>query len=267
MSRHDDDPPSREAAQGSALHEMNPLGRFSERAADYVLYRPDYPAAAIDCALRDIVEPERRVIADIGAGTGISARMIGDRGARVMAIEPNATMREAALPHPNVEFRSGTAESTGLDSGSIDLVLAAQAFHWFRAPEALSEFHRILRPGGRLILMWNHRDRSDELTRGYVEAIHAVNGEHPAERATFDPAVLEQSGLFTAAVLESFPHVQVLDRDGLVGRATSASYVPRGGPGFERLRHSLLELFDRLKDQAGTVRMRYVTQVYRAERR
>ena len=91
--------------------------------------------------------------------------------------------------------------------------------------------------------------------------------EHPAERATFDPGVLERSGLFSAAVLETFPHAQTLDRDGLIGRATSASYVPRQGPRFERLRLSLLDLFERMKDEAGTVRMRYQTKVYRAERR
>ena len=82
--------------------------------------------------------------ADVGAGTGISARLLGDRGVRVMAVEPGDAMRAAAAPHPNVRGSVGTAEATGLAPASLDLVLCAQSFHWFRAADALTEFARIL---------------------------------------------------------------------------------------------------------------------------
>src|SRR5439155_1443196 len=103
--------------------------------------------------------------ADVGAGTGIASRQLAAHGVRVLAVEPNAEMRAAAIRHPGIEWRAGTAEATGLDSGIVGLVLCAQAFHWFRAQHALAEFSRILRPGGRLALMWNSRDRADPLTR------------------------------------------------------------------------------------------------------
>jgi SAM-dependent methyltransferase len=234
---------------------------------DYVRYRPDYPSAAIDAVLRGLPEPSRLAVADVGAGTGISARPLADRGARVIAVEPNEAMRASASPHDGVEWRDGTAEATGLRDASVDLVLCAQAFHWFRQRDALAEFHRILRPGARLALLWNSRDRSDDFTRGYTEAIQAVSGEHPAERREFDPGVIHQDGWFTPAVLEVWPHRQELNRDGLIGRAVSASYVPREGARLEALTRLLTALVERYRDSQGLVCLRYATKLYLSERR
>ena len=257
-------PPEPEA---EPLHQMNPTGRFSDRAADYVRYRPAYPAAAFDAILGGLPDPSRLVAADVGAGTGISARLLADRGLRVMAIEPNPAMRAAAEPHPRVSWHDGSAEATGLAAVSVDLVLSAQAFHWFRQREAVREFHRILRPGGRLALMWNNRDGRDPLTRGYIEAIRAVNGEDPIERRKFDPGVIHRDDWFAPATLATFENQQLLTREGLIGRATSASYVPREGRRFEALSEKLAALFERHRDPAGHVTMKYVTKVYRAKRR
>jgi SAM-dependent methyltransferase len=249
------------------LDELNPTGRFSDRAEDYRRYRPDYPAAAIDAVLEGLGDPDRLLAADVGAGTGISSRLLAGRGVRVLAIEPNAEMRAAAIPHARIEWRAGTAEATGLQDAGVGLVLAAQAFHWFRAADALAEFHRILAPRGRLALMWNSRDHADPLTRGYIEAIHAVNGEHPVERMPFEPGSIAAGGLFTPPRETYVPHTQALDRDGLIGRATSASYVPRDGERFARLRAMLETLWERERDASGNVTMRYVTGVFCAERR
>src|SRR5689334_17665803 len=112
------------------FHEMNPTGRFSDRAGDYARFRPTYPAAAIDAVLDGLTPPI--TAADVGAGTGISATLLADRGVRVFAIEPNAAMRASAAPNPLVEWREGSAERTSLADHSVDLVLCAQAFHWFR---------------------------------------------------------------------------------------------------------------------------------------
>jgi SAM-dependent methyltransferase len=252
------------------LHELEPTTRFSDRAGDYVRFRPDYPPPAIACILEGLAgagahEPAP-IVADVGAGTGIASRLLAARGARVIAVEPNAEMRAAAEPHPRVEWRSGTAEATGLARESVDLVLCAQAFHWFRQPEAITEFHRVLRPGGRLAILWNKRDRSDPLTLGYIEAIHAVNGEHPAEKRPFDPAVVHAAGEFTPAERHVFPHGQRLDRAGLLGRATSASYVPREGPGLEALARQLATLFERHRGADDRVTLRYRTEVWIAAR-
>ena len=248
------------------LHTFNPTTRFSDRVGDYVRYRPGYPAAAIDRVLDALPPPSHIRAADIGAGTGISARLLAERGVRVIAVEPNAGMRAGAEPHPLVEWRDGTAEATGIDDAGVDVVLCAQAFHWFRQEEALREFHRILRPGGRLALMWNKRDSRDPLTAAYRQAIVDVEGESPLELREHDPGVIDREGLFSPAELFETPNEQRLDLDGLIGRAASASYVPKSGERFETLRNRLTELFKQYAAPDGLVRLHYVTQVYTAMR-
>jgi SAM-dependent methyltransferase len=247
------------------LHDLNPTGRFSDRTDDYVKYRPSYPKGAIDAIVEGLEGSPGRVAADIGAGTGISARLLGDRGLSVVAVEPNLGMRDAAEPHPRVVWRDGTAEKTGLEDASVDLVIAAQAFHWFRAEEALREFARILRRGGRLALMWNRRRNDDPFTAGYRAAILAVGGEPVVERMDFDPELITASGLFSAARLVALPFHQVLDFNGLLGRAMSASYVPKSGPDADRVTELLRELHRRHADGNGCVTLKYTTEVYLAE--
>lgn len=212
-------------------------------------------------------DPARLLAADVGAGTGISARLLADRGPRVLAVEPNEAMRAAAAPHPRVTWRRGTAEATGLDAGSVDLIVSAQAFHWFREEEALREFHRVLRSGGRLALMWNRRDRSDAATRGYTDAVRAVHGDSAGESREFDAGVIHRGGWFAPATVLRWPHHQDLDREGLIGRATSASAVPREGPAHAELLRLLGDAYDLHRDSHGVFRLRYVTELYLAERR
>ncbi len=247
------------------LHEMNPTGRFSDRVGDYVKFRPGYPAAAIDAILEGLADPATLRAADIGAGTGISARALADRGAHVLAIEPNADMRRGAQPHPRVRWVEGTAEATGLPDRALDLVLCAQAFHWFRTLEALAEFRRILRPAGRLALMWNKRDRADALTSRYTEAIRAVSGEHPAQTMPFDPTTVHAGGHFRPARVVNFPNRQRLTREGLIGRAMSASYVPKSGPAHEQLIRSLTDAHAAHADAEGAVELKYNTRIYLSE--
>src|SRR5258706_16141283 len=122
--------------------------RFSDRVADYVKYRPGYPAAAID-AVASRLSPGASIV-DIGSGTGISARPFLERGFAVAGVEPNGEMRAAAQASlaSFEKFRSvpGTAERTGLPDASVDAAIAAQAFHWFRPPETRAEALRVVRP-------------------------------------------------------------------------------------------------------------------------
>ena len=247
--------------------EQDSVRRFSDRADDYVRYRPSYPAGAIDAILSGLGPPERLVAADVGAGTGISARLLGDRGVTVVAVEPGAGMRAASAPHRHVRWVSATAESTSLESGSVDVVLSAQSFHWFRTTEALAEFARVLKPGGRLAIMWNRRSSRDPLTAGFRQAILDVGGESAAERRDFAPDSVSESGLFTPVVLSRFPNAQRLDLDGVIGRARSASYVPKSGPEGERLITLLRGLHAQHADAAGEVTLVYDTEVYLADKR
>jgi SAM-dependent methyltransferase len=249
-----------------ALHDLNPVGRFDDRAADYVRYRPSYPAAAIDTILAGLGPPSALTAADVGAGTGISARLVGDRGVRVIAVEPGRAMSGAAAPHPRVCWVRATAEATGLATGALALVLCAQSFHWFRADEAVREFARVLAPGGRLAIMWNRRSVSDPLTAGYGEAIAAVGDDAEANRAPFAPGCVERSGAFSPVTRTSVPSHQRLDLDGLLGRARSASYVPKTGPASDRLVQLLTDLHARHSDASGAVTLVYETEIFSATR-
>ena len=170
----------------------------------------------------------------------------------MIAVEPGEAMRRAAAPHPRVSWVSGKAEATGLRSQAADLVLCAQSFHWFRVPEALAEFARILKPHRRLAIVWNRRSTTDPLTAGYRQAIVDVGGEIEAERMSFDPDVVAGSGLFSPVERTAFPNFQRLDLDGLIGRAQSASYVPKTGPAVERLLDLLRALHARTPTWAGS---------------
>lgn len=286
------------------LHEKNPTGRFSDRAADYVKYRPSYPTEAIDAVLeglnpggtssQPVREPAPLVAADVGAGTGISAKLLAERGVRVIAIEPNAGMREAGAhflreqsgdglcsppgsrkgglesPPPDtcggvrVEWRDGTAEATGLEDASVDLVLCAQSYHWFEPVAACREFGRVLRPGGRLALMWNDADESDPVSRGYYDLVRAASaGVGPTSHQTVakDPHV---EAPFADAQMRRlhFRNEQRLDEEGLIGRAMSASYVPKVGEKAERLVEGLRRLHAEHVGEDGCVGLVYGVWVY-----
>ena len=246
---------------------IDSVERFNDRADDYVRYRPTYPAPAIDAILDGLGSPARLMAADVGAGTGISARLLAARGVHVVAIEPGEAMRRAAAPHDHVHWIAGLAEATGLRTASADLALSAQSFHWFRPADALTECARILKRGGRLAIMWNRRSTTDPFTAGYRQAILDVGGEVAAERMPFDPDVLERSGLFTSPTRRLFANAQRLDMAGLIGRARSASYVPKSGPNGDKLLTLLRELHARYADADGRVTLVYETDVYVASRR
>lgn len=251
------------SSAATPLYTLNPRERFTERADDYVKHRPSYPAQAIDFVLQGLAPSQEILAADIGAGTGIASRLLALRGVKVIAVEPNAAMRKAAQTHKNVEYRDGGAEATNLPDASVDLVTAFQAFHWFKPEPTLLEFRRILKPGGRLAIVWNNRDQNDAFTEEYNHFTRALSNNHPNESRLESVKPLRQTQYFTSYYEhEPIPYRQELDFDGLIGRAMSTSYVPREGEGFERLVSGLLSLYERFCDGDGFVHIVYQTNVY-----
>ena len=248
------------------LYAMNPVDRFSDRVGDYVKYRPSYPQAAIDRVLEGL-SPSQAIAADIGAGTGISARLLAEKGVRVIAIEPNAPMRQAAAPHALVEFRDATAETTGLADAAVDLVTCFQSFHWFDPESTLLEFHRILNTGGRLAVVWNERDRHDEFTAEYTRLIKIASDYHPAEQRRMAIEPLLSSSLFGNVQQYRFAYQQPLDFDGIVGRAMSTSYIPRAGAARDRLIADLQQLYAKNCNDDGFVTLIYTTSVFLTQTR
>jgi len=226
--------------------------RFSSRVADYVRYRPDYPPALLDWLHQDIGVPTETLVADIGAGTGISTRLFLAAGHPVIAVEPNAAMREAAeqLLAPDylrLKVTDGTAEATGLADNSVGLVAAAQAFHWFDTTAVRLEWARILQPEGMALVFWNSRllDASPFLI-GYEQLLLEFGTDYTevAERYQDDDTMRAWFGEGLRGMAR-LPNVQRMDYDGLRGRLLSSSYAPQPGhPRHAAMLDALQQLFD-----------------------
>ena len=217
--------------------------RFADRATDYAAGRPSYPAAALGALFDGLGEAREVLAADLGAGTGISSRLLAERGAQVLAIEPNQAMRESAEPHPRVEWIAGTAERTGLEEASVDLVTAFQAFHWFDHVKALNEMIRILRPGGRAAVIYNERDESDPFTAAYGDLVRAYTlDDTERRRADALDVFAAFEGWHTRRRTE-VRNEQPQDVEGVLARARSSSYLPKTGPKAEELHAAIRALF------------------------
>jgi ubiquinone/menaquinone biosynthesis C-methylase UbiE len=255
----------------------NPLSYFSNRGEDYEKYRPIYPASAIDTILSDLVSSSQIIAADIGAGTGIGAKLLADRGIQVVAIEPNEDMRTAATPHESVEFLAGTAEQTPLKDASVDLVTSFQAFHWFDFDKSLQEFRRILKASGRLALTWSFWDQDDLVSKEYTRLVFEASKDR--EQQSRSEMQLEKwfksiryqmfwQGLwlpyFTNLQRHEFVSNQPLDFPGLIGLARSQGFTPSEGKGLEKLMSDLAVFHQRFCDRQGSVRLLYRTRLYTA---
>ena len=207
------------------------------------------------------------MIADIGSGTGILTRLLLERGNPVFAVEPNPDMRaaaERALRHfPGFTSVDGTAESTSLAERGVDLVIAAQAAHWFERDKARREFVRILKPGGWTVLLWNERQTdTTPFLRDYEELLLKYGTDYQEirhERTTAEIADFFAPASFQERVFEN---VQDFDYAGVEGRLLSSSYVPvAGDSSYEAMISELQRIFDSYQ-QNGRVRFEYLTRVY-----
>jgi len=246
----------------------DPTRRFSSRVADYVKYRPGYPAALLRLLESECGLVPESVIADVGSGTGLLSELFLRHGNRVYGVEPNREMREAGerllAGYPNFESVDGRAEETTLEDASVDLVTAGQAFHWFDPAGARREFARILRPGGWVALAWN-----DRRTAGtpFLEDYERLLLEYGIDYREVSMKYMEESSfstLFGGGEIRTatFDNEQVFDFDGLRGRLTSSSYSPEAGhPNFEPMIRELEALFRR-HQRGGRVVVAYDTRVF-----
>lgn len=242
-------------------------GRFSDRVDAYVAARPGYPTGVVD-TLVDRGLGAGSVVADLGAGTGIFTAMLLDTGATVHAVEPNGPMRTSLAArlgeHPRLHVHDTSAEATGLAPGAIDLVTAAQAFHWFDVPAVRAECARILRPTGLVALVWNNRiDDATPFLRGYEDLLRRRGTDYAAvdHRRNQDERLAAFFGPHGAVERHAFANHQVLDAAGLRARLLSSSYSPM--PGHPDHEPMLAEL-DALVDEHGTdgqVVLEYRTEI------
>jgi SAM-dependent methyltransferase len=248
---------------------MKSTERFGNRVDDYVRTRPGYPAELVPWLMRHCGLDAGQLVADVGCGTGLFTRELLLHGLQVAGVEPNAPMRaagDAFLAEFDEAFGSheGTAEATGLADGSVALVTAAQAFHWFRPQPTRAEFARILAPGGHVALIWNVRREDTPFLRGYEALLRAHAPEYAASGvpAQADLEVIRPFFAPCEFVAHSIPYLQCFDREGLRGRLLSSSYAPAAGmPGHEAMMAALDALFE-AHQREGRVAFEYDTRAF-----
>ena len=246
---------------------LSPTQRFSNRVEDYVRYRPGYPREVIELLRAECDLTSDSVVADIGSGTGKLTELLLPHAKCVVAIEPNLEMREAGerlwSTHSNFISLAGAAEATTLAGHSVDLIVAGQAFHWFDRERTRTEFGRILKPGGRIALIWNGLQTSSRPFLATYEALlreFAPEYEHVNHRNVDLPKLREFFG--REPQFRSFPYSQNFDYSGLRGRLLSSSYVPaERDPGSAAMLNQLRAIFD-AHQQDGQVVFLYDTLVY-----
>jgi len=198
---------------------------FSAGAGAYERARPAYPPEAVAyLAARLRIGPSARVI-DLGAGTGKLTVMLASSGAELYALEPIEQMRARFEAAGAVRIVAGAAEAIPFADATFHAVVAAQAFHWFDGPRALTEIHRVLRRGGGLGLVWNVRDRES----AWVEALSRIVDAHGDAIRRHETGEWRSSFVgrsdFSEIEQAEFPNVQEVDEAQVLDRVASTSFI------------------------------------------
>lgn len=205
--------------------------RFSNRVENYVKYRPSYPNEILEVFRSEMNLQPDSTFADVGSGTGISAKIFLTNGNPVYGVEPNAAMRAAAeeflRDFPKFKSIDGTSETTNLPENSVDFVIAAQAFHWFRPQETRVEFKRILRANGFAALIWNERQLdTNEFLIAYENLLKKFGTDYEKVRHDHLDEKIFEDFFQKDFRQETFLNAQTVDFEGLKGRILSSSYMP-----------------------------------------
>ncbi|HQU91271.1 MAG TPA: methyltransferase domain-containing protein [Pyrinomonadaceae bacterium] len=249
------------------MEQSDSVERFSNRVENYVKYRPSYPAEVLNVFRDEMGLNSESLVADIGSGTGISSKLFLDSGNVVYGVEPNAKMREAAAEflaaYPNFYSIDGTSTATNLFNASVNIITAAQAFHWFEPEPTRKEFKRILKPGGWVALMWNERqlDTTPFLIEYEKLLLKYANDYTKVRHDNINETTLKNyfQGDFRTA---TFANKQVLDFDGIKGRVSSSLYMPsESDRQYSAMVEELQTLFDKHAEN-DRIQVFYDTNVF-----
>lgn len=225
-------------------------GDFTKLAQHYI-HRPSYSLTVLKALLG--LFPSRPLVADVGAGTGKLTEQLISLGLSGTAIEPNFAMREEGVRLTgNTPFiwQEGSGEATGLPDASVDWVLMASSFHWTKAPQALREFHRILRPNGRFTALWNPRDLASSPLHSRLESqIHALVPSLKrisSGNSSFTeqlPRLLVADSLFHDLLFLEAPHTEQMTQERYLGawRSVNDIQAQAGPEQFEKILTMLKE--------------------------
>jgi SAM-dependent methyltransferase len=242
---------------------VQPTERFTSRVESYRLHRPGYPGEIVAFLEKECGLQRDAVIADIAAGTGLLSEIFLKQGYSVLAVEPNDAMREAceslAGKFPALTCLAGTAEATGLETSSVNLITVAQAMHWFDLKPTRAEFARILAPSGWCAVLYNNRRMGgDAFHDGYEKILKDFGSDYEAvQQRHLSKSRLADFFAPDAMKIQVFPNAQELSLEALEGRILSSSYMPQhGDTRYEPMRAAIEALFD-AEQRNGHVHLEY----------
>jgi SAM-dependent methyltransferase len=243
------------------VSDLHPATRGFIAADVYERGRPDYPAAAVARIVEKLELRPGRTVLDLAAGTGKLTRLLVPSGANVVAVEPVREMRvELERRVPAVAVLAGTAERIPLADAWVNAVTVGQAFHWFKADEALPEIRRVLRPGGGVALVWNARDERNELQAALSTVIDPLERDTPRRKQRDWKTMLSESGLFDRCERKLFEHEQLVDEQGVVDRVVSISFIAAAP---QKVRDDVeAQVRELVRGAEQPIRLPYMTEVY-----
>jgi len=254
----------------AGVHPQAAVG-FDRAAAAYERGRAGYPLPAIEAILADSRAAPGRTLLELGAGTGKLTSALTGSGARVIALEPVAGMRELlAQTAPAAEPLDAVAEHIPLPGASVDAVIAAQAFHWFDPVAATAEIARVLAPGGLVALIWNRRDERVAWVAELSRILDAQAGDVPRHAQGEWRRGFDGNPAFEPLELRSWPHGGRPGRDVILERVASVSFVATlGEEDRARLLSEVGNLLDTHPDTRGRddVALPYVTELFTTRKR
>jgi ubiquinone/menaquinone biosynthesis C-methylase UbiE len=206
------------------VHEA--AGGFDNAPDAYERGRPGYPDAAVRHIVASLKIGEHATVLDLAAGTGKLTRALVKTGGRLLALDPTEGMRRTfARLLPDVPVVGGQAEAIPFREGFFDAVVVAQAFHWFDAPAAIDQLHRVIRPGGGVALVWNVRDETFPFWAEVTEMLRPYETGVPRDRMKAWRTAFDGSDLFGPLDTRSFDQEQLVSRDGVFDRVMSISFI------------------------------------------
>jgi len=247
-----------------SIHQFAAKG-FNTSSDAYERGRPEYPQDAVDFLISALNLNKASSVIDLGAGTGKLTKMLGKSGAKIVAVEPVEGMRKKfSSVLPEVEILDGTAEKIPLKDESVDAVVVAQAFHWFNGEAALPEIHRILKPTGKIGLIWNARDESTPWVAQLTEIIDPYERGAPRYKSGEWRKSFDKTTLFSKLEYSRFGYIQKGDVDMIVDRVGSISFIASLAESEKRIvLDKVRELASRnTKGSEGLVELPYRTDVF-----
>lgn len=245
----------------------NSIERFTEKVQFYLKYRPCYPKEILELLIRECGLNKKKIIADIGSGTGFLAKLFLDFGHIVYGVEPNQAMRKAGesflVNYSHFHSVSGTSETTHLENESIDFITVGTAFHWFDLEKTKKEFLRIAKPNAWVVLIWNVRDTKSPAICEYESLLLEYGIDYVNSKAEkFDKVTMNTFFENYPVKTALFRNVQLLDWNGFKGRLLSTSFIP--GPesiNYRLMIKKLKQIFSRY-EKNGIIKFLYQTNLF-----